>query len=147
MQLARLLVPFAALASGCATTAVPNTSTPASECFHRNAAVETDIGYCEAVRVGNTLYVSGSVGNGEMPLAIRRAYTTLQKTLEARGLTFRNVVKETVFATDLDAFIQNKDVRKQFYGDNTPAATWVQVSRLYQPAYVVEVELTAVFPP
>jgi len=147
MQLARLLVPAAVLASGCATTTAPIATKSASECFHVNAAAETEIGYCEAVRVGNTLYVSGSVGSGEMPLAIKRAYTTLQKTLAARGLGFANVVKETVFATDLDAFIQNKDVRKQFYGANTPAATWVQVARLYQPAYVVEVELTAVFPP
>jgi len=147
MRLARLLTPFAVLASGCATTAPPIASKATSECFHVNTAVETEIGYCEAVRVGNTLYVSGSVGNGEMPLAIKRAYATLQKTLQARGLSFKNVVKETVFATDLDAFIQNKEVRKQFYGDNTPAATWVQVSRLYQPTYVVEVELTAVFPP
>jgi len=133
---------FALLLSGCSSVAPP----AGTECFHTNAAVETEIGYCEAVRVGNTLYISGTVGNGEMPQAIKKAYTSLQKTLAARGLDFRNVVKETVYATDLDAFIQNKEVRKQFYGNSLPAATWVQVSRLYQPAFVVEVELTAVFP-
>lgn len=138
---------LAMLVTGCASTTSPRVLPDSgTECFHANAAVETEIGFCEALRVGNTLYVSGTVGYGEMPLAIKRAYSSLQRTLEARGLTFRNVVKETVFATDLDAFIRNKDIRRQFYGDAVPAATWVQVARLYQPTYVVEVELTAVFP-
>ncbi len=121
-----LLFVAALFVSGCATVA-PQAS---PECFHANAAVETEISFCQAVRVGNTLYISGTVGNGEMPVAIRRAYTSLQKTLEARGLNFKHVVKETVFATDLDAFVQNKDVRKQFYGESVPPASWVQVSRL-----------------
>lgn len=142
MRYAPLLLILAALVSGCATV----TAQTSAECFHGNAAVEKEIGFCQAVRVGNTLYVSGTVGNGDMPVAIRRAYASLQKTLEARGLGFKHVVKETVFTTDLDAFIQSKDVRRQFYGDSVPAASWVQVSRLYQPAYVVEVEIIAVFP-
>jgi len=115
-------------------------------CYHANAAVETDIGYCEAVRSGNTLHISGSVGAGDMPAAMHKAYDTLKKTLAAHGLEFRDVVKENVYATDLDAFINNKDIRKEYYGSDFPAATWVQVQRLYLPAFVVEVELTAEFP-
>ena len=108
--------------------------------------METDIGYCEAVRIGNALHISGSVGAGEMPAAMRKAYDTLKKTLAANGLDFHNVVKENVYATDLDAFIHNKDIRKEYYGADFPAATWVQVQRLYLPAFVVEVELTAQYP-
>jgi 2-iminobutanoate/2-iminopropanoate deaminase len=78
-----------------------------------------------------------------MPDAIRMAYAELGETLKAQGLTFRDVIKENVYATDLDAFIENQDVRKEFYAGDFPAATWVQVQRLYRPAYVVEVELTA----
>jgi 2-iminobutanoate/2-iminopropanoate deaminase len=117
-----------------------------SACFHGNAKVEEEIGYCQAVRTGNTLHVSGTVGAGEMPEAIRKAYGSLQKTLAARGLTFADVVKETVYTTNLDAFIENKGIRKEFYGRNLPAATWVQVQRLYLPSFVVEVEVTAQFP-
>lgn len=144
MRFKRMLnvVLLAAACSGCASMA----PTPAVQCFHEDEKIETEIGYCSAVRVGNMLYVSGDVGAGSMPDAMRRAYSTLQKTLAARGLSFENVVKENVYATDLDAFIQNKDVRRQFYGKNLPAATWVQVSRLFRPSYVVEVELIAVFP-
>ena len=127
---------------GCATQPAQQ----AKGCYHLNAAVETDIGYCQAVRSGNTLHISGSVGRGDMPAAIHSAYEELNKTLAAHGLTFRNVIKENVYATDLDAFIRNKDLRKQYYGDDFPAATWVQVQRLYLPAFVVEVEVTAEFP-
>ncbi len=130
-----------ALLTGCASgNAVGNKS-----CWHLNP-VEADIGYCQAVRAGNLLHVSGSVGKGEMPSAIRGAYEELKKTLEANGLSFANVVKETVFTTDLDSFIRNKGVRNEYYGHDFPAATWVQVQRLYSPAFVVEVEITAQIP-
>jgi len=72
-------------------------------------------------------------------------YGRLKQTLEANGLTFADVVKENVYATDLDGFIQHKDIRKEFYGKTLPAATWVQVQRLYVPSLVVEIELTAMY--
>ena len=78
-----------------------------------------------------------------MDAAVRSVYERLGKTLSANGLSFANVVKETVFATDLDAFIRNKEIRKEFYGTTFPAATWVQVQRLYLPSFVVEIEITA----
>jgi 2-iminobutanoate/2-iminopropanoate deaminase len=81
-----------------------------------------------------------------MPSAIRSVYERLNTVLLANGLSFANVVKENVYATDLDAFIQGKGIRKGFYGHILPAATWVQVQRLYLPSLVLEVELTAEFP-
>jgi enamine deaminase RidA (YjgF/YER057c/UK114 family) len=142
----RLLVTAcaASLLASCATAQV-NAPGAAKSCFHRNEAVETDIGYCQAIRSGNTLHISGSVGQGDMPVAIHKAYDTIRQTLAANGLDFRDIVKENVFATDLDAFIRNKEIRKEYYGSDFPAATWVQVQRLYLPAFVVEVEVTAVF--
>ena len=132
----------ATLLAACAPTRVETKR----DCFHLNAAVETDIGYCQAIRIGNTLHISGSVGKGDMPSAIRMAYDELDKTLAANGTDFRHVVKENVYTTDLDAFIHDKAIRKGYYGSEFPAATWVQVQRLYLPAFVVEVELTAVIP-
>ena len=95
------------------------------------------------MRSGNTLQISGSVGAGPMPDAIRMAYDELKATLAANGLAFRDVIKENVYTTDIDAFIKAKDIRKTYYGADFPAATWVQVQRLYEPTDVVEVELTA----
>lgn len=81
-----------------------------------------------------------------MPQAVRSVYDRLKQTLEANNLSFANVVKENVYATDLDAFIQSRGIRKDYYGQTFPAATWVQVQRLYLPSFVVEVELIAEFP-
>lgn len=142
-RLHRMALPLTLFACLCANAQAANGATG---CYHDDAAGETEVGYCAAVRSGNTLYLSGSVGKGDMPTAIRTAYGTLKATLAAHGLDFSHVVKETVYTTDLDAFVLHKAVRKQYYGTRFPAASWVQVQRLYFPSYRVEVELTAVFP-
>jgi len=107
---------------------------------------ENDIGYCQAVRVGQLLYISGTTGAGKMPEAIRGAYDNLAKTLKAHGLTFKDVVKENIYTTDIDALKANNSIRLAFYDKSFPAATWVQVQRLYLPDQIIEIELTAVFP-
>ena len=107
---------------------------------------EDEIGYRQAVRVGDTLYVSGIAGAGAMPDAIKGVYGELRQVLAHYGLTFAHVVKENAYTTDLEALKTNLAVRRAFYGRDFPAATWVQISRLYQPDQVLEVELIAVFP-
>src|SRR5262249_41897897 len=114
--------------------------------YHRNEAVETQIGYCQAVRAGGVLHISGTAGQGEMEAAVRSVYERLQQTLQANGRTFADVGKETVYTTDLDAFMKSKDVRAASYRAGLPAATWVQLQRLYVPSLVVEIELTAQYP-
>ena len=142
MSIRQSAVIAAMLLSACAAVPQP----PPAACFHANEKIEKDIGFCQAVRSGNTLHISGVTGAGDMDAAVRSVYTRLGKVLAANGLSFSNVVKENVFATDLDAFIRNKEIRKEFYGASLPAATWVQVQRLYLPSFVVEVELTAEYP-
>jgi 2-iminobutanoate/2-iminopropanoate deaminase len=119
---------------------------PETKICQQNSDFAREVGYCHAVRVGNTLHISGAAAPGPMPEAIARVYGSLKKTLEANGMTMAHVVKETVFATDLDAFSKHKDMRKALYGNSFPASSWVQVSRLYTPALVLEVEMTAVLP-
>jgi len=107
---------------------------------------EDDVGYRTAVRVGNTLYISGETGGGRMPDAIHEAYGSLRKTLAHYGLTFQHVVKETVYTTQIEALKEHRALRREFYGKEFPAATWVQIDRLFHPEYIIEVELIAVFP-
>jgi 2-iminobutanoate/2-iminopropanoate deaminase len=121
-------------------------ATPARECRHRNADIEQAIGYCQAVRVGNTLHVSGVTSDGPMDQAIGNVYTQLERILADNGLSLRDVVKENLYATDLDAMIRHGSLRKPFYGDTLPAATWVQVERLFMPSFVLEVEVVAQYP-
>jgi 2-iminobutanoate/2-iminopropanoate deaminase len=128
------------------TACAPSRQELRKDCFHLSADIEKQIGYCQAIRTGDSLHISGSVGAGDMPVAIHQAYDEIRKTLAAHGLNFHNVTKENVYSTDLDAFIRNKEIRKEYYGTDFPAATWVQVQRLYLPAFVVEIEVTADVP-
>jgi 2-iminobutanoate/2-iminopropanoate deaminase len=121
-------------------------SEPVKQKFHLNEKSENEIGYAQAVKVGNIVYISGSVGAGPMPHAIHDAYEEIKKTLAAYGLTFQSVAKENVYSTQLDEFIKHKDLRRAYYSEDFPAATWVQVARLYVPELVLEVEVTAVIP-
>ncbi|AOS43274.1 Endoribonuclease L-PSP [Lacunisphaera limnophila] len=107
---------------------------------------EDDIGYRAAVRVGDTLYISGIAAAGPMPAAIASVYGELKSVLAAHGLTFAHVVKENLHTTDLEAVKAHQPLRRAWYGQDFPAATWVQISRLYQPDQILEVELIAVFP-
>jgi enamine deaminase RidA (YjgF/YER057c/UK114 family) len=56
------------------------------------------------------------------------------------------VVKETLYTTDIEAVKANNAVRKAFYKGDFPAATWVQISRLFRPTALVEVEVVAHLP-
>jgi 2-iminobutanoate/2-iminopropanoate deaminase len=111
-------------------------------------AQDTSVGYAEAVLVDNVLYISGAVGKGTIAEQLNGIYVFLEKTLKAHGATFQNVVKETLFTTDMNAVRANNEVRKAFYKGDFPAATWVQVSRLYsaRPDAQIEVELIVHLP-
>ena len=82
LRLAALLFGTLIVLFGCASV----TPQPPRVCFHQNDSLENDVGYCQAVRVGNRLYISGVPGQGEMPAAVRSVYTRLKQILEANGL-------------------------------------------------------------
>jgi len=125
----------------------PSLGEIAKEKFHLDQAGEDDVGYAQAVRVGTTIYISGSVGDGtDLGTQLRQAYKSIDKSLTRYGATFQNVVKENIFTTDLDEMIKQKDVRREFYQGDWPAASWVGVRSLYVPAILVQVEVIAELP-
>lgn len=109
---------------------------------------DTSIGYTEAVLADNVLYISGWLDKGTIPEQLNGIYTNLGKILKAYGATYQNVVKETLFTTDMEAVKSNNEVRKIFYKGDYPAATWVQITRLYvdRADAQIEVELIAHLP-
>jgi enamine deaminase RidA (YjgF/YER057c/UK114 family) len=123
-----------------------NRGTLKKEKFNLDKAGEDKIGYAQAVKIGNTIYVSGSVGWGNMADALKLAYEEIGKTLKNYNATFSDIVKENLYSTELDSVIKFKDVRRDYYKNDFPAATWVEVKRLYDPGLVVEVEVIAVLP-
>jgi 2-iminobutanoate/2-iminopropanoate deaminase len=107
---------------------------------------DTTAGYAQAVKVDNVLYISGTVALEVNPEGIKRVYQGLERTLKHYGATFQNVVKENLYTTDIEAMKRYNDVRKAFYKGDFPAATWVQISRLYMAEAKLEIELIAHLP-
>jgi 2-iminobutanoate/2-iminopropanoate deaminase len=138
-SIAIFLFPILVLA-GCAQT-VPTKITR-----HTINSWEAEIGYAAVVQSGNTYHISGvTCGGQNYEAAVSICYEELGKILARHQLTSQNVVKENIYALDIEALQQQIPVRKKFYVDNQfPAATWVQVPRLYSPEHLIEIELVAV---
>ena len=107
---------------------------------------DTTAGYAQAVKVDNVIYISGMVARDVNPEGIKRVYDALEKTLKSYGATFQNVVKENLFTTDIEAMKKYNDARKTYYKGDFPAATWVQVTRLFMADARLEIELIAHLP-
>ncbi|HMK84828.1 MAG TPA: RidA family protein [Steroidobacteraceae bacterium] len=123
--------------------------------FHLNA-YEKDFGYSQAVLIDKTLYVSGSVAvdsngrlvaPGDMAGQLRAAYANISRTLAAHHSSFQQVVKETIYTTDMDGLLKASDLRFEYYDkQRLPATSWVQVQRLVDPGFLVEIEVIAELP-
>lgn len=119
--------------------------TIAKKKFHwGQGSSDTTAGYAQAVLVDNVLYISGTVGHGKtMAEQMQSLYAGIERTLRHYGLSFQHVVKENLYTTDIEATKAANHVRKSFYKGDFPAATWVQISRLYMSTALVEVEVIA----
>jgi 2-iminobutanoate/2-iminopropanoate deaminase len=111
--------------------------------------------YADAVRAGDLLFVSGCVpvdGNGELVggddvvVQAERVFENVRQVLHAAGAGPQDVVKVTVFLTDVDDRPAINPVRQRFFGETRPASTLVEVGRLAVPGARVEVEAVAVLP-
>lgn len=107
---------------------------------------DTSAGYVQVVKVDNVLYISGAVARDVTPEGITRVYQALERSLKSFGATFQNVVKENLYTTDIEAMKKYNDARKAFYKGDFPAATWVQIARLFMHDARLEVELIAHLP-
>lgn len=122
------------------------------EIFHKRA-LEREFKFCQAVRRGDWVFISGCISwdeagevkdAGNWNAQVRNVYTELKETLEHFGLTFSNVVKETVYCRDMEAMVGAASVRAKIVGDSQPfAATWVEISRLVDRGLLLEVEMIA----
>ncbi|WP_336838216.1 RidA family protein [Sphingobacterium siyangense] len=107
---------------------------------------DTTAGYCQVLKVDNILYISGAVTTDLSPKGIQAVYNDLKASLASFGATFQHVVKENLYTTDIESMKKYNDVRKKFYTNDFPAATWIQVQRLYISDAKLEVELIAHLP-
>src|SRR5215213_6245456 len=110
---------------------------------------EKEYGYSQAVKVDNTIYVSGQVshddkgnivGRGDMQVQMRQAYANIEKVLAQYGATIDNIVDEVPFVTDMEAAFaaRVKCQQEVFSGNPVLASTIVQIQRLAFPELMVE---------
>ena len=107
--------------------------------------------YSQAVRAGQLLFLSGQVAldpatgllvEGDIRVQTRRVMDNLGAILRAAGLSFADVVKTTVYLTDLNDFAAMNEVYGACFDPPAPARATVQVSRLPRDARV-EIDLVA----
>ncbi len=112
-------------------------------------AFQTQFGYAEAVRAGDTIYLSGVVAGpapGEKGLvpAYERAFAHIESILKRAGASWDDVVDITTYHVNIDAELADISTVKNRYV-KAPFPTWtaIQVSRLYEPSAVTEIKVIA----
>ena len=112
-----------------------------------------DYSYSHAVRVGNTIYIAGQVARDkdykivhkrDFLGQVRHAFESMKNVLEAAGASMQDVVKLTFYCTNLHDLVNINEVYEEYFGEHIPAMTAVEVVRLWNPHFLVEVEAVAV---
>jgi reactive intermediate/imine deaminase len=111
--------------------------------------------FTDAVQAGELLFVSGIVpvderrglvGGDDVVAQARQVFANMREVLAAAGCSFADVVKVTVFLTDVGDRAAINTVRQEVFGDTRPASTLVEVSALVIPGARIEVECVALVP-
>ena len=120
------------------------------EYFLLRPEVEKAFGYSHAVKLGNSIKISGAVsmddeGNptaiGDLDHKMRNCYADLEKILNHYGCTFDDVVVENIFTTDMALFLEKAAYRKEIYTKQFPTGSWLGVKELALPELMIEIEL------
>jgi enamine deaminase RidA (YjgF/YER057c/UK114 family) len=114
------------------------------------------LGYAQAWRVdgaSSTIFLAGQgpssadgalVGEGDFDAQARQAHANVATVLEQAGASFDDVVKLTVYLTDIGRLRDFGRVRAEFVGGEPPASTALEVGALAWPGMMVEVDAVAV---
>ena len=117
--------------------------------------LSTPTGYSHVVsaRGGRTIYIAGQValdakgqlvGDGDLAAQTRQVFANLEVALKAAGATFDDVVKTNYYLRDAAQVQVIRDVRAKYFTKALPASTLVEVSRLANPGFLIEIEVIAV---
>jgi enamine deaminase RidA (YjgF/YER057c/UK114 family) len=112
---------------------------------------ETVVGYSRAVRTGELISVTGTVGieaDGKLALGVkaqaRRALDIILAAIDALGGKASDVVRTRIYVTDISKWKEVGEVHGEVFGQIRPATTMVEVSRLIDDAALIEIEADAV---
>ena len=118
-----------------------------------NSPYEDIIGFSRAVRVGDTVYVSGTVawgedgafvGEGDVYAQAKQTLRNIEAALQQAGASLADVVRTRVYLTDIGRGEESARAHAEAFASVKPASTMVEVSRLADARMLVEVEAVAV---
>lgn len=104
-------------------------------------------------RVGDLLFISGQtavaddgklIGIGDFDAQAAKAFENLEKVLKAGGSSLKNVVKVTIMLRDMGNFDKVVELRGKYFTVPYPADTILEVSSLFSPDALIEIEAIAV---
>lgn len=106
--------------------------------------------YEQCIRVGNRVFVAGQTGWGDDEIVslafepqVRRAFERIEYALDAAGASMSDLVKMTVYLTDMRYAREFKDLRGEVLGDDLTTSALIGVDSLAQPGMLVEIESEA----
>ena len=114
---------------------------------------EEIVGYSRAVRVGQMIHVAGTtgvdangmvVGPGDPGAQTTQALRIIEAALAELGASMRDVVRTRIYVTNIADWEVIGKAHGAFFLDIRPAATMIEVSRLIDPALLVEIEAEAI---
>ena len=117
---------------------------------------EDIVGYSRAVKIGNTIEVTGTVASGENGEVVGRddayeqtkyIYTKIEKVLRRAGASMKDVVRIRMFVTDISRWQEYGKAHSEFFHAIKPCNTMVEVSALIEKDYLIEIEATAILEP
>lgn len=105
----------------------------------------------QGIRYGNLLFISGQAGaaddgrivEGGFRAQGEQAFANLRRALEAGGSSLTDVIKVTIFVTDMNHFQDVVALRRTYFSAPYPADTIAEVKALYDPAAMIEIEAIA----
>jgi len=121
--------------------------------YSSGAQWESIVGYSRAVKIGNTVEVTGTVAIDENNVLIggNNAYEQtlfiirkIEKVLQNAGCSLKDVVRTRMFVTDISRWQEYGKAHGEFFKDIRPCTTMVEVSALISPEYLIEIEATAI---
>jgi enamine deaminase RidA (YjgF/YER057c/UK114 family) len=113
---------------------------------------EDIVGYSRAVKVGNTIEVSGTtamdgdtlIGRGDIYEQAAFIFKKIEKVLEQLGSSMKDVVRTRMYVTDISQWELAAKAHGEFFKEIKPTTSIVEISRLIDDELLIEIEVTAI---